>query len=94
MKYFKIADPSRNVSKIGLSVSPKSVLELRHESVGQNLSGTILVLQKIVKYFKISDHLKDTLKTNLNGPPTLILQFKTRISGTKYLTSFCFRKKS
>ena len=87
MKYFKIVDHSRNVS-------PKSVLELRHELVGQNISGTILVLQKIVKYFKISDHLKDTWKTNLNGPPTLVLQFKTRFSGTKYLTPFCFSKKS
>ena len=87
MKYFKIVDHSRNVS-------PKSVLELRHELVGQNISGTILVLQKIVKYFKISDHLKDTWKTNLNGPPTLVLQFETRISGTKYLTPFCFSKKS
>ena len=94
MKYFKIVDHSRNVSKIGLIVSPKSVLKLRHELVGQNLSGTILVLQKIVKYFKLSDHLKDTWKTNLNGPPTLVLQFETRISGTKYLTPFCFSKKS
>ena len=42
-----------------------------------------------MKYFKLLDHPKNASKIDLSASPKSVLEFKTRISGTKiYLKSF------
>ena len=44
-------------------------------------------------YFKIYDNLKNNWKTSFDYIPILVLQFKTQISGRRYVvTPFCLKK--
>ena len=68
---------------------------LRRKSVGQKFNWHHFGFVKNRKIFHNIWQSKNAWKTNVNGPPTLLLEFKTQISGTRYyLRPFCFNKRS
>ena len=95
MKFYKTPDQSQK--KIFSEFFDKNDTEIpfKTQILGTVKNLTLFYLRKIMKFFKILDHPINVSKIHLNASPKSVLEFKTRLSGTRiHLTPFWFCEKS